>query len=70
MLRNAASGADIRLFRMLQDWEEVNATWEDPQGNAGGSISNGVTPDGVEATAKADASGHPSRAKREKFKFR
>ena len=50
-----ASGADIRLFRMLQDWEQVNATWEDPQGNAGGSITNGVTPDGVEATAKADA---------------
>ena len=52
---NAASGADIRLFRMLQDWEEVNATWADPQGNAGSSISNGVTPDGVEATAKEDA---------------
>ena len=50
-----ASGADIRLFRMLQDWEQVNATWEDPQGNAGGAITNGVTPDGVEATAKSDA---------------
>ena len=24
---NAASGADIRLFRMLKDWEQVNATW-------------------------------------------
>jgi hypothetical protein len=52
---NAASGADIRLFRMLQNWEEVNATWEDPHGNAGSSIVNGVTPDGVEATATADA---------------
>jgi hypothetical protein len=52
---NAASGADIRFFRMLQDWEEVNATWADPQGNAGGLISNGVTPDGIEATAKEDA---------------
>ena len=52
---NAASGADIRLFRMLQDWEEVNATWADPQGGAGGFISNGVTPDGIEATAKDDA---------------
>ena len=52
---NAASGADIRLFRMLQDWEEVNATWADPQGNAGSLISNGVTPDGIEATAKEDA---------------
>ena len=50
-----ASGADIRLFRMLQDWEQVNATWENAQGNAGVGISNGVTPDGVEATAKADA---------------
>jgi hypothetical protein len=50
-----ASGADIRLFRMLQDWDQVNATWEDPQGNAGGAITNGVTPDGVEAAAKSDA---------------
>ena len=40
---------------MLQDWEQVTATWESPQGNAGGVITNGVTPDGFEATAKADA---------------
>ena len=52
---NTASGADIRLFRMLQDWEQVNATWESPQGNAGGVITNGVTPDGFEATPQADA---------------
>ena len=39
----------------LQDWEQVNATWESPQGNAGSSLVNGVTPDSVEASAKADA---------------
>jgi hypothetical protein len=52
---NAASGADIRFFQMLRDWEQINATWEDPQGNAGSLIDNGVTPGGNEATAKADA---------------
>jgi hypothetical protein len=52
---NTASGGDIRLFRMLQDWEQVNATWESPQGGVGVAISNGVTPDGFEATAAADA---------------
>lgn len=51
---NIASGAEINFFRMLQDWEEVGATWVDPQGNAGGSILNGVTPDNVEATASPD----------------
>ncbi len=60
---NTASGADIRFFRMLQDWEQVNATWEDPQGNAGGSITNGVAPEGTEASAVADASvTEPGRA--------
>jgi hypothetical protein len=52
---STASDADIHFFRMLQDWEQVNATWQSPQGNAGGVISNGVTPDGFEATAQADA---------------
>jgi hypothetical protein len=52
---NVASGADIRFFRMLQDWEQVNATWVNPQGGAGFSIQNGVTPDNVEATAAPDA---------------
>ncbi len=52
---NTAAGANIALFRMLQDWEEINATWELPQGNAGFVITNGVTPDGFEATAKPDA---------------
>jgi hypothetical protein len=51
---NTASGADIRFFRMLQDWEQVNTTWVDPQGNVGSSISNGVTPDGVEASSVPD----------------
>jgi hypothetical protein len=52
---NVASGADIRFFRMLQDWEQVNATWLNPQGNEGFAIQNGVTPDNIEATAKPDA---------------
>lgn len=52
---NVSAGADIRFFRMLQDWEEVNATWTDPQGNRGSSILNGVTPDDVEASADVDA---------------
>lgn len=52
---NTASGADIQFFRMLQDWDQVSATWESPQGNLGAVITNGVTPDGFEAAAKADA---------------
>ena len=51
---NTASGADIRFFRMLQDWDQVNATWVNPQGNAGGSIVNGVTPDNIEASGTPD----------------
>jgi Calx-beta domain len=54
-VQNTASGADVRFFRMLQDWEQVNMTWSDPQGNVGSSIVNGVTPDGVEATSIPDA---------------
>jgi hypothetical protein len=62
---NTASGADIRFFRMLQDWEQVNATWESPQGVLGATITNGVTPDGFEAAAKADAAvAEPGRAGR------
>ena len=52
---NAASGGDIRFFRMQQDWEQVTASWESPQGAMGAVIQNGVTPDGFEASAKADA---------------
>ncbi len=52
---NTASGADVRFFRMLQDWEQVNATWLNPQGNAGFAVQNGVSPDNVEATAAPDA---------------
>jgi hypothetical protein len=51
---NTASGADIRFFRMLQDWDQVNSTWVDPQGNVGSSISNGVTPDSIEASSTPD----------------
>jgi hypothetical protein len=40
---------------MLQDWEEVNATWLNPQGNRGASILTGVTPDDIEAAAIPDA---------------
>jgi hypothetical protein len=50
---------------MLQDWEQVNATWEDPQGHAGNTITNGVTPEGTEASAQADAVvAEPGRAGR------
>ncbi|HYO25666.1 MAG TPA: DNRLRE domain-containing protein, partial [Lacipirellulaceae bacterium] len=52
---NTASGGDIRFFRMLQDWEQVTASWESPQGAMGAVIQNGVTPDGFEAAAQADA---------------
>ncbi|TWT43126.1 Calx-beta domain-containing protein [Botrimarina hoheduenensis] len=51
---NVSSGAEVNFFKMEQDWEEINATWLDPQGSAGGSILNGVTPDGVEASATPD----------------
>ncbi len=51
---NVANGAEVRFFKMFQDWEEVNATWTDPQGNRGASILNGVTPDDVEASADVD----------------
>ncbi len=52
---SVAGGADVRFFKMLQDWEEVNATWTDPQGNRGAAIVNGVTPDDVEASVDVDA---------------
>jgi hypothetical protein len=62
-VQNIASGAEINFFRMLQDWEQVAATWLDPQGSVVGSISNGVTPDDVEATTKPDATvPEPGRA--------
>ncbi len=54
-VQNVSSGADVRFFRMLQNWEQVNTTWVDPQGNAGNGIVNGVTPDGIEATSEPDA---------------
>jgi len=44
----------VRFFRMLQNWDEFSATWDDPQGTAGGSILHGVTPDDVEASAEPD----------------
>ena len=54
-VQNTASGADVRFFRMLQDWSQGSSNFLDPQGIAGNSIVNGVTPDDVEATADPDA---------------
>ncbi|QDT69423.1 Calx-beta domain protein [Planctomycetes bacterium MalM25] len=51
---NVSSGAEVNFFQMQQDWEEVNASWFDPQGSTGSSILNGVTPDGVEANVRPD----------------
>src|SRR5262249_40937963 len=34
---------------------ETTATWSSPQGSAGSSIANGITPDDVGATAEPDA---------------
>ena len=53
-VQNNASGADVRFFRMLEDWEEVNATWTDPQGDSGNAIQDGVVPDDIEAIAEPD----------------
>jgi hypothetical protein len=50
-----ATDAQVRLFRMLRNWDETTATWSNPQGSAGSSITNGVTPDDVGATAEPDA---------------
>jgi len=49
----SAADARIQFHRMLQEWDGF-ATWNDPQGGAGGTILNGVTPDGVEAAHVAD----------------
>ncbi len=51
---NSSSDAEIELFRMLQNWDEL-ASWIDPQGSLGNSIVNGITPDGIEATSEADS---------------
>jgi hypothetical protein len=50
-----ASNSEVRLFRMLQNWDEDTASWVDPQGALGDNLVNGVTPDDVEATAEPDA---------------
>jgi hypothetical protein len=55
VLNASAANAQVRLFRMLQDWDEATATWTNPQGDAGSTIVNGITPDDVEATAEPDA---------------
>ncbi|MGL4513006.1 MAG: Calx-beta domain-containing protein [Lacipirellulaceae bacterium] len=62
---NLAAGASVNFFRMLQDWDELSSSWIDPQGDAGGSILNGVTPDGVEATSAPDGTvSNPGRTGR------
>ena len=53
-VQNTASGADVRFFRMLQDWSQGSSNFLDPQGIAGNGIFNGVTPDDIEATADPD----------------
>ena len=54
-VQNNASGADVRFFRMLQDWDEVQMSWVDPQGDEGNSITNGIRPDDIESVAEPDA---------------
>jgi hypothetical protein len=44
------SDAQIRFFRMLKDWDENQATWNDPATD----VQFGVTPDDVEAYADPD----------------
>ncbi len=51
----SAGDAAIRFFRMLNNWDEASATWADPQGSSGSSISSGITPDGIEADSVVDA---------------
>ncbi|MDA0657448.1 MAG: DNRLRE domain-containing protein [Planctomycetota bacterium] len=45
----------VRFFAMQQGWDEGTSTWSSPQGSTGASVINGVTPDGVEASAEIDA---------------
>ncbi|MBM4076931.1 MAG: DNRLRE domain-containing protein, partial [Planctomycetes bacterium] len=45
----------VRVFAMQQGWDEGTSNWRFPQGTAGSSIINGVTPDGIEASAEIDA---------------
>lgn len=54
VVNSSSSTANIELYRMLQDWNDVTANWVDPQGIAGAGIANGVTPDGVEAASTPD----------------
>jgi hypothetical protein len=63
-VQNVAAGATVNFNRMLQSWNQVNATWADPRG-AGGfpQLTNGVTPDGIEAASVPDATvPEPGRA--------
>lgn len=45
----------VRFFAMQQGWDEGTSNWNSPQGTAGSSIINGVTPDGIEASSEVDA---------------
>ena len=47
--------ATISLHRVLVDWAENFATWQDPQGTAGDLPAAGMRPDGVAAVARPDS---------------
>ncbi|MBM4012615.1 MAG: DNRLRE domain-containing protein, partial [Planctomycetes bacterium] len=47
VLSESDSTATISLHRMLIDWTENTATWQDPQGAAGDLATGGLRPDGV-----------------------
>jgi len=49
------SGGDVSLYRMLQPWDQVRASWADPQGDEGDDLSDGITPDDIDAVAVPDA---------------
>lgn len=63
---NVVDGADaatrIRFFRMLQNWNPLVSSWFDPlgTGNPTPSVTGGITPDDVEASAVADFEINPA----------
>lgn len=54
VVNSSSSTAEVEVYRLLQDWDDANSNWLDPQGAQGGSVDNGFTPDNVEAAAEAD----------------
>lgn len=55
VLSESDTTATVSLHRMLVDWNENTATWQDPQGTAGDLLANGIRPDGVAAVARPDS---------------